>query len=190
MHQRRSDELAEAAAQNFRHAELRVVGCEYEIVAVHDAERAAQAIAVHLRDDDARETAQRFGHLHRRRRAIPVARLLAHLAQKVQIEAGGKTNPRPFGDHDLDVAIGAHDVERLEPSRHQRLVEAVALVGPVENDPRNARILELLQNEFRPLFQCAPLIGHRLSPVALAGSRAPQTRHRARARRAAAPQMD
>jgi hypothetical protein len=96
---------------------------------------------------------------------IPVARLLADLAQEMQIEPGAEANPGALGDHRLDVAIGAHDVERLEPRRDQRLVQAIALVRPVENDPRHAGVGQLLQDQFRPSFERAPCIGHRRSPV-------------------------
>ena len=108
--------------------------------------------------------AQRLRDLHGRRRPVPVARLLADLAQEVQIEAGAEANARALGDDRLDLAVGPHDVERFEPSRHQRLVEAVALFRPVEDDPRDAGVIELLQNELRPLFERAPFIRHRHSP--------------------------
>ena len=55
--QGRGDQLAEAAAQDFRHAELRILGGVDQIMAVHDAERAAQTIAMHLRNRNARERA-------------------------------------------------------------------------------------------------------------------------------------
>jgi hypothetical protein len=61
---------------------------------------------------------------------------------------GAEANPGALGDHRLDVAVGAHDVERLEPRRHQRLVQAIALVRPVENDPRHVGIGQLLQDQF------------------------------------------
>ena len=86
----RGDQLPEAAAQDFRHAELRILGGVDEIMAVHDAERAAEAIAVHLRDGDARECAQRLGDLDGEARAVPVGRrAVRHLAQEVEVEAGG-----------------------------------------------------------------------------------------------------
>ena len=105
---------------------------------------------MHLRDHDAREATQGFGHLHRQGRPIPVARLLADLAQEMQIEPGAEANPRALGDDGLDLAVGAHDVERLEPRRHQRFVEAIALVRPVEDHPRDAGLVEPLEDELGP----------------------------------------
>src|SRR6478735_6786477 len=87
---RRGDQLSEAAAKNFRHAELRIVGGINEVVTVHDAERAAEAIAVHLSDDDARERAYRFGDLDGEARAVPVEqRAVRDFTQEVEVKARG-----------------------------------------------------------------------------------------------------
>jgi len=86
--QSRSHKLAEGAAQDFRHAEQRVVGGVNEVVAVHDAERAAEAIAMYLRDHDAREIADGFRQLNRRGRTVPVQQpAVGHIAQEGQVEA-------------------------------------------------------------------------------------------------------
>src|SRR3954452_20836456 len=83
----RGDQLPETAAKNFRHAELRIVGGINEVVTIHDAQRTAEAIAVHLCNDDARERAYRFGDLDRKARAVPVQqRAVRDFTQEVEVE--------------------------------------------------------------------------------------------------------
>ena len=87
MHQRRGDKLPETAAQNLGHSELCVLGCEHDVVAVHDAECAAEAVAVHLRDHDAGKRAQRFRDLDGQVGPVPVEqRAVRYFAQEVEIE--------------------------------------------------------------------------------------------------------
>src|SRR6478672_4393490 len=84
------DQLSETAAKNFRHAELSIVGGINEVVTIHDAQRAAEAIAVHLRNDDARECAYRFGDLDGEARAVPVQqRAVRDFTQEVEVKARG-----------------------------------------------------------------------------------------------------
>ena len=161
MQQRRGDELSEAAAQDFRHAELRIIGGVDEIVTVHDAERAAETIAVYLRDDDAREGAQRLGDLDGEARAVPVEQgAVRHLAKEAEIETGGIHGAGALGDDDLELLVGPNDVERLDEGEAERAVPAIALVRPVQNDPRDAGVREPLQDELRPFLQILPSISH------------------------------
>ena len=127
--QRRGDQLPEAAAQNLRHAELRIVGGVDEVVAVHDAERAAEAIAVHLRDHDAREGPHGLGDLDGEIGPVPVEqRAVRDLAQEVEVETRRIDRAGALGDDDLELLVGADDVERFDEGEAERPVPAIALV--------------------------------------------------------------
>ena len=161
MQKRRRDELPETAAQDLGHAELRILGGIDEIMAIHDAERPAQAIAVHLRDEDTRECAHGFGDLDREVGAIPVEQRTArHFAQKTEIEAGRIDGAGTFGNNHLERLIGADDVEGFEKGEAKRAVPAVAFVRPVQDDPNHARVFKPLQDEFGPLVEHLPGVGH------------------------------
>ncbi len=118
-----------------------VLGREHDVVAVHDAERAAEAIAVHLRDHDAREGTDVLGDLDREVGPVPVEhRAVRHLAQEGEIEPRGIDRAGAPRDDDLELLVGADDVERFEEGVAQRPVPAVALLRPVERDAGDARV--------------------------------------------------
>ena len=161
MQECRGDKLTETAAQDLRHAELRVIGGVDEIMTIHDAERAAQAIAMHLGDEDTREDAHGFGDLDGEVGAVPVEqRTVRHLAQEVEIEPGGIDGAGALGDDDLERLVGANDFQRFEKSEAKRAVPAVAFVRPVEDDSCHPAIVKPLQNELGPFFEPSPDVGH------------------------------
>ena len=53
-----------------------------------------------------------------------------------------------------------NDLQCLEEGRDQRGVQAVPLVGPVEDDPRHACAFKLFKHELRPFLENAPSLGH------------------------------
>ena len=165
MQERRGDELPEAPAQNFRHAELGIVRREYKVVAVHDAERSTEAIAVDLGDHDARECAQVLGDLDGQVRAIPVEqRAIRDLAQEVEIEARRIDGAGALRDDDIEALVATDNFERLEKCLAKRSVPAVVLLRPIENDARDACIGEPLQKKLRPFLECPPDIRHAIAP--------------------------
>src|SRR3954449_1109169 len=157
----RCDQLSETAAKNFRHAELRIVGGINEVVTIHDAQRAAEAIAVHLRNDDARECAYRFGDLDGEARAVPVEqRAVRDFTQEVEVKARGVDSAGALGDDHLELLVSANDLQRFEEGKTESAIPAIALIRPVQDDARHARILDPFQNELRPLLERSPGLGH------------------------------
>jgi hypothetical protein len=134
-------------------------GREHDVVAVHDAERAAEAIAVHLRDHDAREGTDVLGDLDREVWTVPVEHwAVRHLTQEGEIKSRGIERSGAPRDDDLELLVGADDVERFEEGVAQRPVPGVALLGPVEGDAGDARVRESVENELRPLLEDIPLV--------------------------------
>src|SRR4030088_3832080 len=159
--ERRGDQLPETAAEDFRHAELRILGGIDEVVTVHDAERAAEAIAVHLRDDDPGECAYGFGDLDGEARTVPVEqRAVRHFTQEVEVEARGVDGAGALGDDHLELLVGANDLERVEEGETECAIPAITFVGPVQDNAGHARILEPFQDEFGPLLERSPSLGH------------------------------
>ena len=166
MQQRRGDELAETAAQHLRHAKLRVVGGEHQIVTVHDAERAAEAVAVHLRDHDTWKCADVLGDLDGEVGTVPVEqRAVRHFAQEIEIEPRRIDGASALGDDDLERLVGADEVERFEEGVTERAVPAIALVRPVQHDARNAGVGEPFKDELWPGLERLPAVGHEMPPV-------------------------
>jgi hypothetical protein len=78
----------------------------------------------------------------------------------VEVETGAVNRAGAFGDQHLELAVGPDDVEGLEQGGYEGRVEAIALVGPIQDDTGDARVLDSLEHKFRPLFQPAPRFGH------------------------------
>ena len=122
---------------------LRVFRGKDEIVRVHHRQRAAEAIALDLGDGDAREEAQLLGEPVHRPRLVPIGEpIMAVRAQERQVEARAVATTVAFGDNDLELAIGADELERFEEGLEDLAGQRVLLLRSVEDDARDARIAE------------------------------------------------
>src|SRR5262245_62187537 len=106
---------------------------------------------MHLRNENAREGAQAFGDLDGEIWPVPVEqRTVRDFAQEGEIEPGGIDRAGALGDDDLELLVGADDLERFQEGEAKRAVPAIALVRSIEDDASNTGIREPLQDELRP----------------------------------------
>src|SRR5262245_15238976 len=112
-------------------------------MAVHDAERAAKAITVHLRDHDARNSPDVLCNLDREVWAVPVEHgAVRDFAQKCQIKPRRINQARAARDDDFKFLVGTDDVERFKESMAERPVPAIAFLWAVKRNPRHTGACE------------------------------------------------
>src|SRR5581483_3160437 len=119
------------------------------------------AVAVDLGDGDAREVAQHVEELHRRARAVPVARRRgAVLAEEVEVQARAVGGPVAARDDRAQALVGPDDLQRRHELLDELRVQRVAPLRPVESQAGGSRLAEPLQDHRRPFADYGPLPWH------------------------------
>ena len=125
-------------------ADLGVLGDVDEVAAGGELAAAGEAVAVHLRDDrlgQIPDAHPAVGDVTRPLALAPggVVRQLVALVAAAEVVARGEARAGAADDRDAHVVVGVGGPQLLEELAPQRMVQRVALLGPVERDAADLR---------------------------------------------------